>query len=64
VPNVEHSGAFLERSYRHQGQGSAHACSALIEQHAHGKSAHARDLDRLAQKLDQRGGALLRALFR
>ena len=38
-----------------QGQGSARACGALIEQHAHGKSAHARDLDRLAHKLDKHG---------
>jgi len=38
-----------------QGKGPANACGAFVAQAAHGKSAHAKDLDRLAQKLDQRG---------
>jgi hypothetical protein len=38
-----------------QGQGSANACKAFVKQLGHGKSAHAKDLDRLAQKLDQHG---------
>ena len=38
-----------------QGQGPARACGAFAAQWAHGKSAHARDLDRLDRKLDQHG---------